>query len=321
MSTVAPQLVVMEWASFNPWRIQPVSHRMCDHPLVRRDAIESLAARLEAERRVLGFGEGVTAGTGMNRALSEFRHKHSAPETVRSIERANAWLSLRHIQSDPEYRALVDLVLDDVKRAVDLHDPGMCWRAGWVFVSSPGAVTPFHIDTEHNFLLQVLGRKRIYVWDHRDTIAVGDRARDRFINHRGLDEVVWRDEFRERAHVFDLGPGDGAYMPSTSPHMVENGDQPSITMSFTYYTRATLRRALLHRVRDRCALRGVSLPPVGRHPVLDAVAGRALGGLKSVRDAVRHLRGIPVGRQDGPYAMARTYSEYDSAPGHQRVDG
>src|SRR3546814_15629384 len=36
-------------------------------------------------------------------------------------------------------------------------------------------------------------------------------------------------------------------MPSTSPHMVENGSEPSITASFTYYTDATRRDALLHR--------------------------------------------------------------------------
>src|SRR3546814_2280073 len=57
----------------------------------------------------------------------------------------------------------------------------------------------------------------------------------------------WREEFRERARVFDLEPGQGAYMPSTSPHMVENGSEPSITASFTYYTDATRRDALLHR--------------------------------------------------------------------------
>src|SRR3546814_17125499 len=41
--------------------------------------------------------------------------------------------------------------------------------------------------------------------------------------------------------------GQGAYMPSTSPTMVANGSEPSITASFTYYTDATRRDALLHR--------------------------------------------------------------------------
>jgi cytochrome P450 len=33
--------------------------------------------------------------------------------------------------------------------------PGMCQREGFIFISSPGAVTPFHLDPEHNFLLQI----------------------------------------------------------------------------------------------------------------------------------------------------------------------
>src|SRR3546814_5516572 len=65
------------------------------------------------------------------------------------------------------------------------------------------------------------------------------------LNERYL--LRWREEFRERARVFDLEPGQGAYMPSISPHMVENGSEPSITASFTYYTDATRRDALLHR--------------------------------------------------------------------------
>jgi hypothetical protein len=310
MSTVASRLVVMDWASFNPWRMQGFTHRLSDHPLVRRDSVESLSARLEAEKRVLGFGEGVHAGTGINRAVNEFRHRRAAAETVRGIEHARAWLSLRHIQSDPLYRTLVDDVLDDVRPFVERVDPGMCWRAGWVFVSSPGQITPFHIDTEHNFLLQMLGHKRVHVWDHRDTVAVSDHARDHFLNHGGLDGLVWHDDLRARARVFELGPGDGAYMPSTSPHMVENGDRPSITMSFTYYTRATRRRALLHRLRDRCAMRGLDLPPVGSHPAIEAVASRALSGLRTVKGGVRRLLRMPTGREDVAYAIARTYG-YD----------
>ena len=40
------------------------------------------------------------------------------------------------------------------------------------------------MDKEHNFLCQVHGRKRIFVWDHRDQEAVSEAARDLFhANH------------------------------------------------------------------------------------------------------------------------------------------
>src|SRR3546814_15678645 len=90
----------------------------------------------------------------------------------------------------------------------------------------------------------------------------------------------WREEFRERARVFDLEPGQGAYMPSTSPHMVENGSEPSITASFTYYTDATRRDALLHRSHSLMRKLKVT-PPAVKHASLfyttiHAIAARML---------------------------------------------
>ncbi len=63
----------------------------------------------------------------------------------------------------------MDEVLDELNLGVEQRDPGMCYRGGWIFVTSPNTVTPFHYDKEHNFILQVRGRKTLHVWDHRDT--------------------------------------------------------------------------------------------------------------------------------------------------------
>ena len=158
---------------------------------------------------------------------------------------------------------------------------------GLDFVSSPRTVTPFHFDKEHNFILQVHGRKTIYVWEPNDLVVADDRARDRFHARRQRDLVVWKEEFRDRAHRFEVGPGQGAYMPSTSPHLVEVGDDPSITVSFTYYTNSTRRDAVLRAARGRLAEFGVNLPGLGRRAWLDrtlycsAVSARAVKGVAS----------------------------------------
>ena len=39
---------------------------------------------------------------------------------------------------------------------------------GFIFVSSPGSVTPYHIDPERNFLLQVRGNKTMHMFDGSD---------------------------------------------------------------------------------------------------------------------------------------------------------
>src|SRR3546814_5877517 len=77
----------------------------------------------------------------------------------------------------------------------------MCHRRGWIFITSLNTVTPFHFDKEHNFILQIHGRKRIYVWDHRDTVVASEHSRDLF--HFGNERYMmrWREEFSEWAQI------------------------------------------------------------------------------------------------------------------------
>ena len=198
-------------------------------------------------------------------------------------------MSLLNVQTDAIYRELVDEVLDELRPGSSGSDPGMCYRGGWIFVTSPKAVTPFHIDKEHNFILQMRGTKNLYVWDHRDTEVISEQARDRFHFVTRAISSSGSDEFRS-ARVFELQPGQGAYMPSTSPHMVENDDDPSITVSFTYYTDATRRNSRLHALHQSMREAGMSPAPVGHARRRDAVVGSLTAVGTSVRDTVARLR-------------------------------
>jgi hypothetical protein len=268
VDTVKPWLDV-DWSSFDPWTIQPVRHRLQDHPMLKPFRIVEFGARHERQGRVRTHSSDATAGTSFNDAPSLHPNSHSAAQTLADIEHARAWMSLLNIQTDDVYRALVDEILGEVEPRITSKDPGMSYRGGWIFVTSPNTVTPFHMDKEHNFLTQIHGRKRIYVWDHRDEVAVSEAARDLFHTNHSRDLVKWRDELRSRAHVVELEPGMGVYMPSTSPHMVENLDGGSITASFTYYTAATRRDSLLHRTHHSLRSMGIRVPAVGASPMLD----------------------------------------------------
>ena len=176
---VEPQ-IEFDPAAFDPWRIQPVRHRLSNHPLFQPDALLALSSRLEAAGRIRTHANDATAGTPFNDAPGLHPNVLSAVETLSSLREARAWMSLLNVQTDAVYRELVGSVLDSVQPLIEPRDPGMCHRAGWIFVSSPKTVTPFHFDKEHNFILQIHGRKRVYVWDHRDTTVASELARDRF---------------------------------------------------------------------------------------------------------------------------------------------
>jgi hypothetical protein len=296
-------LIEVDWARFDPWRVQPVRHHLAKHPLLQLPSLMQLAQRQESAGRIRTHSNEATAGTPFNMAPRLHPNRRSALESLADVAQAQAWVSLLNVQTDSIYRSLVDDVLDSVQPRIEAVDPGMCYRAGWVFIASPGTVTPFHIDKEHNFILQIAGRKRIFVWEPDDRVAVSEAARDKFHAEHNRDLIVWTDVLKDRAHVFDVEPGMGAYMPSTSPHLVENGDGPSITASFTYYTQATRRDSLLHVIHHKLRQRGFDPAVVGASPMLDALTYTAGRAIMSVRNVARGLRGQASSRRKlGRYA-------------------
>jgi len=291
-------------ASFHPWKIQAVTHELAGHPLLQIDSLVALGRRLEARRLVRTHSDAATAGSSFADAPLLHPNTKSAEQTLAGIADAKAWMSLLNVQADPEYRRLIDEVLDGIKPFIDTQDRGMSFRAGWIFVSSPLAVTPFHIDHEHNFILQISGRKRLYAWDPFDRKTLSEQALERFHDHHSRELVTWDESFRPRARVFDLEPGQGGYMPSTTAHMVENGAAPSITMSFTYYTDSTRRREMLYRGNWRLRRAGIEPHPVGQSPVRDAIKSAALRGYYCVRSLARRRLGLGVRDNNQPYAPA-----------------
>ena len=283
-----------DWNAFDPWKIHPVEHTLTAHPLLQIDQLVELGKRLEQggqRAQTLSFNTTAGADADFNTVSHSHPNPASTADTLQRIAEARAWLLLRHVQVDPLYCGLVDSLLDGIKPEVDRKDPGMCYRAGWIFVSSPHAVTPFHIDRNHVLLLQLQGTKTVHVWDADDVQVVSDHARGRFLDCHQLDLVQWREEFRERAHVHRLGPGMGLYMPLTSPHMMEIGETPSIAMSVSYNTDATRRKARLHIVRERLRAHHLEMPVIGRHPLVDDLANAGALAVMGLHRAEHRLRG------------------------------
>src|SRR5688572_19753068 len=140
------QQLNVDWASFDPWRIQAVQHHLGQHHLLQPDQLIELGRRLEVHGQVRTHSDTATAGTPFNDAPSMHPNRRSAEDTLARIRDAGAWMSLLNVQTDDIYRQLVDAIIDEVRPHVERRDPGVCYRGGWIFVTSPKAVTPFHID-------------------------------------------------------------------------------------------------------------------------------------------------------------------------------
>ncbi|MBY0229055.1 MAG: cupin-like domain-containing protein [Gemmataceae bacterium] len=235
-----------------------VRHRLADHPLFGMGRLLDLARFLPPDRVEFNAGE---LPIGIDPALTPMTGL-TAEETIRRIAECKSWLVLKNVERDPEYGALLNECLAEVEAMGHPDARRIDRREAFVFVSSPGSVTPYHIDPEWNFLLQVRGSKTITVFPP-DPSILSEAELERFYSgaHRNL---VWKEEYAAKGVPFTLQPGDGVHVPVTAPHWVKNGPEVSVSFSITFQTRASERRGIVYKVNHALRKRGMNPPPVGR---------------------------------------------------------
>ncbi|MGH7339997.1 MAG: cupin-like domain-containing protein, partial [Candidatus Rokuibacteriota bacterium] len=211
-----------------PFRVR---HRLAEHPLFALPRLIELARALLEDRVEYNAGD---VPVSLDPARTP-RTGLSIGETIRRIEECRSWMVFKNVERDREYRALLDTCLDQVREHSEAACPGMGRREGFIFVSSPGSVTPYHMDPEHNFLLQIRGRKQVSLFDGEDRALVSERELETYYA-RGHRNLAFDDANQDKAHAFELAAGDGLYFPVTWPHWVKNGPEVSVSFSITFRT-------------------------------------------------------------------------------------
>ncbi len=276
--------VEIDVAHFHPLKPASVRHGLVGHPLLGKDSLLQLATRLKSPGKVNYISGQTTPDADFTELLGTHGTGRSLEETLERIEEPGSWVAFYHIESDPIYRELIDECLDTVQPAVRKHDPGMFGRMGWIFFSSPGALTPFHIDTETNLLLQIHGEKELSVWDPYDRTVLPERSIETYLATSSLKQVTYRPDLQEKAYAFRLTPGVGAYMPCTAPHLARTCDGDySITLALTYFTAATERRSRVYRANSVLRKLRLSPRPYGDSPFADGVKSRLYSSYLSVK--------------------------------------
>ncbi|QWG25227.1 cupin-like domain-containing protein [Bradyrhizobium sediminis] len=262
-----------------------IRHRLAGHPLLNLPRIAQLASELP--RDLIEYNSGKVAISQDPDAIPSV--DLDPVEVVKRIETAGAWMVLKRVENAPEYRKLLKDTLLSVARARgfnSLLDAGFEQVEGFIFVSSPNSTTPFHLDSEDNFFVQIHGEKYFTIYDNNDRAIVSDEEIERSMTkHRNLK---YDERFASRGIEFHMFAGDGCYVPYQWPHWVRTADSHSISMAITWKTREVRRVNDLHFFNSM--LRGIGLPqqPPGRQPVRDALK---LAFYRTVIAAIRPLRG------------------------------
>jgi hypothetical protein len=248
-------------ASAYPEAPATLSHRLTKHALFTRDALRALAGRMRPGDISCCNGD-VPVGIGEDGAPETGR---SVEDTIDTIERCGSWVVLKYVEQDPLYRDLQDLLLAEIEPWVRPRTGPMLQREAFIFLSSPGAVTPFHFDPEHNILMQIAGRKVMTLLPAGDNRITPGIAHERY-HEVGRNGLEWRDELDRAVHPFALAPGDALYVPVKAPHWVRNGPEVSISFSITWRSGWSLRENHAHGFNRILRRIGLDPQPPRRFP-------------------------------------------------------
>lgn len=269
------------------------AHHLGDHPLFELPRLLELAKSLPDADVYYDAGD-----VRVNQRWDQIpRTQLSVDQLIDRIENAGAWILLRGAHKDPRYAALLDQNLAEIRTLLGPVFPRKikCLR-GLVFITSPNRITTYHIDREINYLLQIRGDKVMSIYDKYDRDVLPEEEIERFWSVDN-NAAVYKEQYRERAHDYQLRPGTGVHIPVNAPHWVQNGNNISVTLAVTFQFRDS---SLPNIYRTNYFLRkaGIRPLPPGRSKVRDALKAWTMGSAVGCRNAVRRVLGRGRGEQD-----------------------
>ena len=256
-----PDTARATFAAAYPGQPARLCHDLVGHALLTLDALATLAERMPASSVEYNLGKlplGVRPEDTPSNGLT-------LGETIRTIETNGSWAVLKNVERDPAYGALLDAALADLEPIVHAATGPMLHREAFIFLTSPGSVTPFHMDPEHNILLQIMGTKVMTVFPARDEALVPAQKSEDF-HGGGHRNLVWQDGFKARGTAFPLAPGEAIHVPVKAPHFVENGPAVSISLSVTWRSERSVAEGELHSFNALLRKRGLPTGTVSARP-------------------------------------------------------
>ena len=271
-----PAAAVARLAGLYPLEAGKIAHDLAGHPLLMPAALAEAAqqmdpATVECREARNRNGEGFAfAGAGDSDPAA----------TILDIAKAGRWVMLAKIEQLPEYAALLEDVMDALGPAIRPATGAPLRLQGFVFVSSPGALTPFHMDPEYNILFQIAGRKRFAVCPGEGAWLT-DAVNERY-HQDGNNLLAWHDTYAAAATVHPLAPGEALFVPYKCAHWVEVESEPSVSLSLTWCSASSFEQEAAWRLNAWLRRRGLSPHRPARLPARNrgmALAWRALDRL------------------------------------------
>jgi hypothetical protein len=270
-SAAGPRCVA-DWDPRNGslWRTQPIraEHVLHHSPLFGADCLADLIERYPRDfYSIIHMGpQGAEPRFWREGDLTGL----SGHEVLDAIAKGRFWLNLRLTNRvDKRYGAVLGQLFAELgERLPELR--ARTYDCG-ILISSPRAQVYYHADLPGQLLLQIAGRKRVFLYppvppflnpEHLEHIAIFGVEVD-------IPYAGWFDEF---ARVHDLGPGQLVHWPHNAPHRVENADSLNVSMTVEYWTDEIRRKGIVTRAN------GILRYRFGRVPASAGTSGLSFWG-------------------------------------------
>ncbi len=262
-------------------------HRLADHPLFEMPRLCRLADTL-ARNNSFYFNAGDVA---VHQRYDESDHgRLTLEEAMRRIENSSAWIVLKRVDRDPEYRDLLAQCMAEIERFSGLKFDGLIRDVkASIVVTSPGRTTLYHMDADCNYLFQIRGEKelRVFSRDDREVLPETEIEAYRSGDHSG---ARYKPQFESRAHIYAFAPGQAVHIPVHAPHWVQNGNSISISLSINFELLAEDRAAAVYRFNRLLRRAGLHPRPPGLSPLRDTAKRTALKALQAATSLRGKLR-------------------------------
>src|SRR5438552_4054109 len=192
------------------WSHQPIrlEHEMHKSPAFSMDDLAKLIENYPREHYSLVK----TGAKGSSRVWREGDIGNlSGRQVIEAISRGGLWLNMRDVGSvDSRYRKLINRMFAEI--AANVPDFVVPNHQAGILISSPDAQVYYHADLPGQGLIQIAGRKRVYVYpntapfirpEHVEDIALFDAEVD-------LPYAPW---YAQHAKVISLQPGHVLHWP------------------------------------------------------------------------------------------------------------
>ena len=218
-------------------------------------------------------------------------------DTIANIAHNDSIVIMKHTEQDPVYGPVLQEFLG---RVIDFAGEQMrsdvTIGETLILISSPNRVTPYHMDGETNFLVQVRGDKWFYVYDHADRTLITDEERERYFAGN-ISSAVYNKDRQKDATAYDLRAGYGIHVPTGAPHWVQNKDNVSVAISVNYELRSVYRLSKIYKMNQQLRKLGITPRPPGTSQWRDGLkytAARTLASARSLVSKPPAAKPVPV---------------------------